>query len=157
MTPHVSGWTEGMLEARARSSRRTSSAPPGRAPAEPDSLTGLPLRIPFFYGWIIVAVGFVTMAIGVSARTAFSLLFPPILDEYGWERGVTAGVFSFGFFVWRCSAAGRAVDGSLRAARRDRDGRGRDGGGLMLRPSRASRGISTRRSARSWAGRQPAA
>jgi MFS family permease len=59
----------------------------------------LPLRIPFFYGWIIVAVGFVTMAIGVSARTAFSLLFPPILDEYGWERGVTAGVFSFGFFV----------------------------------------------------------
>jgi MFS family permease len=59
----------------------------------------LPLRIPFFYGWIIVAVGFVTMAIGVSARTAFSLLFPPILDEFGWERGVTAGVFSFGFFV----------------------------------------------------------
>jgi MFS family permease len=59
----------------------------------------LPLRIPFFYGWVIVAVGFVTMAIGVSARTAFSLLFPPILDEYGWERGVTAGVFSFGFFV----------------------------------------------------------
>jgi MFS family permease len=59
----------------------------------------LPLRIPFFYGWVIVAVGFVTMAIGVSARTAFSLLFPPILDEYGWERGVTAGVFSFGFLV----------------------------------------------------------
>jgi MFS family permease len=55
--------------------------------------------VPFFYGWVIVAVGFVTMAIGVSARTAFSLLFPPILDEYGWERGVTAGVFSFGFFV----------------------------------------------------------
>jgi MFS family permease len=59
----------------------------------------LPLRIPFFYGWVIVAVGFVTMAIGVSARTAFSLLFPPILDEFGWERGVTAGVFSFGFFI----------------------------------------------------------
>ena len=59
----------------------------------------MPLRIPFFYGWVIVAVGFVTMAIGVSARTAFSLLFPPILDEFGWERGVTAGVFSFGFFV----------------------------------------------------------
>ena len=59
----------------------------------------MPIRIPFFYGWVIVAVGFVTMAIGVSARTAFSLLFPPILEEYGWERGVTAGVFSFGFFV----------------------------------------------------------
>jgi MFS family permease len=37
------------------------------------------------------------MAIGVNARTAFSLLFPPILDEYGWDRGIVAGVFSFGF------------------------------------------------------------
>ena len=56
-------------------------------------------RRPLFYGWIIVAVGFVTMAVGVNARTAFSLLFPPILDEFGWERGVTAGAFSFGFLV----------------------------------------------------------
>jgi MFS family permease len=56
-------------------------------------------RLPFFYGWLIVAVVFVTMGIGVNARTAFSLLFPPILDEFGWERGVTAGAFSFGFLV----------------------------------------------------------
>jgi len=57
------------------------------------------MRLPFFYGWIIVAVTFVTMAIGVNARTAFSLFFPPIIDEFGWERGVTAGAFSFGFVV----------------------------------------------------------
>src|SRR5262245_59750177 len=57
------------------------------------------MRLPFFYGWVIVAVGFVTMGVGVTARTAFSLLFPPILDEFGWERGVTAGAFSFGFLV----------------------------------------------------------
>ena len=56
-------------------------------------------RLPFFYGWIIIAVTFVTMAIGVNARTAFSLFFPPIVDEFGWERGVTAGAFSFGFLV----------------------------------------------------------
>ena len=55
------------------------------------------MRLPFFYGWIIVAVTFVTMAIGVNARTAFSLFFPPIIDEFGWERGITAGAFSFGF------------------------------------------------------------
>ena len=55
--------------------------------------------MPFFYGWVLVAVAFVTMAIGVNARTAFSLLFPPILDEFGWERGLTAGAFSFGFLV----------------------------------------------------------
>jgi len=46
-----------------------------------------------------VAVAFVTTGLGVNARTAFSLLFPPILDEFGWERGVTAGAFSFGFLV----------------------------------------------------------
>jgi MFS family permease len=57
------------------------------------------MRLPFFYGWIIVVVTFVTMAIGVNARTAFSLFFPPIIDEFGWERGVTAGAFSFGFLV----------------------------------------------------------
>jgi MFS family permease len=60
--------------------------------------TALP-RLPFFYGWVLVGIAFVTMAVGVNARTAFSLLFPPILDEFGWDRGVTAGIFSFGFVV----------------------------------------------------------
>ena len=57
------------------------------------------MRLPIFYGWLIVAVVFVTMGIGVNARTAFSLLFPPILEELRWDRGVTAGAFSFGFAV----------------------------------------------------------
>ena len=57
------------------------------------------MRLPFFYGWVIVAVVFVSMGIGVTARTAFSLLFPPILDEFRWDRAVTAGAFSFGFLV----------------------------------------------------------
>jgi len=69
-------------------------------------------RLPVFYGWIIVAAAFVTMAIGINARTAFSLLFPPILAEFGWHRGVTAGVFSFGFLVSALlsPAAGRLMD-----------------------------------------------
>jgi MFS family permease len=82
--------------------------PPRRPPAgtswqiriaESNGVQSLPVRLPLFYGWIIVAVVFVTMGVGVNARTAFSLLFPPILDEFGWERGVTAGAFSFGFLV----------------------------------------------------------
>ena len=39
------------------------------------------------------------MGVSVNARTAFSLLFPPILGEFGWDRGVVAGAFSFGFLV----------------------------------------------------------
>jgi len=34
------------------------------------------MRVRFFYGWVIVIVTFVTMGIGVNARTAFSLFFP---------------------------------------------------------------------------------
>src|SRR5262245_65180034 len=56
-------------------------------------------RLPFFYGWVMVSVAFVTVAIGVNARTAFSLLLPPILDEFGWDRGLAAGALSFGFLV----------------------------------------------------------
>ena len=46
-----------------------------------------------------MAVAFVTMAVGINARTSFSLLFPAILQEFGWERGLTAGAFSVGFLI----------------------------------------------------------
>jgi len=67
--------------------------------AESNGVQSPLVRLPIFYGWVVVAVVFVTMAVGVNARTTFSLLFPPILDEFGWERGITAGAFSFGFLV----------------------------------------------------------
>ena len=56
-------------------------------------------RLPFYYGWVIVAVTFVSMGIGVNARTSFSLLFAPIIDEFHWDRSVIAGAFSFGFLI----------------------------------------------------------
>jgi MFS family permease len=56
----------------------------------------LAARLPFYYGWLVIAVAFVTMAVAVNARTSFSLLFPTILDEFGWGRALTAGVFSVG-------------------------------------------------------------
>lgn len=69
-------------------------------------------RLPFYYGWLIIAVAFVTMAIGVSARTAFSLLMPPLIDEFGWDRGLAAGAFSFGFLVSAILSpiVGRVID-----------------------------------------------
>ncbi|GIX49760.1 MAG: MFS transporter [Candidatus Tectimicrobiota bacterium] len=63
------------------------------------SRPSLAARLPFFYGWVVVAVAFVTMGIGVNTRTAFSLLFPPLLAEFGWPRGVTAAAFSLGFLA----------------------------------------------------------
>ena len=94
-------------------------------------------RLSFFYGWVIVAVAFVTMGLGVNARTAFSLFLPPILDEFGWPRRLTAGAFSFGFLVSAAMSPflGRLVD---RYGPRlgDRDGGGPPGGWADAGPAR---------------------
>ncbi len=75
-------------------------------------IASLARRLPFYYGWIVVAVAFVTMAFGVNARTSFSLLFAPIVAEFGWERATVAGAFSFGFFISALlsPALGRLMD-----------------------------------------------
>src|SRR5262245_37031526 len=76
-----------------RSQRRADGRPMSQASAHWQA------RLPFYYGWAIIGIAFVTMAIAVTARTAFSLLVPPLIAEYGWERGLVAGAFSFGFLV----------------------------------------------------------
>src|SRR5258706_6954235 len=84
----------------AASASRTLHVP--SAPAAAFSMLRRSMRFLLgrvFYGWVVVAVAFVTMAIGVNARTAFSLLFPPIVDEFGWDRGATAAAVSFGFIL----------------------------------------------------------
>lgn len=80
----------------------------------PSLATRLARRLPFYFGWVIIAVALVTMSLGVTARTAFSLMFPPIVDEFGWDRGLAAGAFSFGFLV---SAGISPVLGRLMDAR----------------------------------------
>ena len=65
-----------------------------------DSLSHALMRfLPFFYGWIVISIAFVTMGIGVNARTSFSLLYPEILSEFLWSRADTALIFSIGFVV----------------------------------------------------------
>jgi MFS family permease len=54
-------------------------------------------HLPFYFGWVIIGIAFVTMAVGVTVRTAYSLLLPPLIGEFGWDRGLAAGAFSFGF------------------------------------------------------------
>ena len=69
-------------------------------------------RLPFFYGWIVVATAFVTLGLGANARGTFGLLFPSILNEFGWDRGDTSFIFSLGFLVAACLAPliGFAID-----------------------------------------------
>jgi MFS family permease len=53
--------------------------------------------VPVYYGWVIVAVAFVTMAISVNSRSVFSLLFPALIEDMGWDRATIAAAFSIGF------------------------------------------------------------
>jgi MFS family permease len=47
-----------------------------------------------FYGWIIVAVSFVTLFLVVGTRFSLGIFYLEILEEYGWTRAETAGAFS---------------------------------------------------------------
>ncbi len=80
----------------AKRKKRNKSVPSPPLPARSASFAA---RLPFFFGWVIIAIAFLTVAVSVTTRTAFSLMFPPIVDEFGWDRGLAAGAFSFGFLV----------------------------------------------------------
>jgi sugar phosphate permease len=41
----------------------------------------------FFYGWVIVCVTIVGMALIYGIRHSFAVFFSPILDEFAWSRG----------------------------------------------------------------------
>ena len=63
-----------------------------------------------FYGWIIVAISFITLTIAYSTRYSFSVFYVAILDEYGWTRAQTALTFSINMIIY---AALSPVAGAL--------------------------------------------
>jgi len=66
----------------------------------------------FFHGWIILAISFAAMAIAYGVRNSFSVFYVVILDEFGWSRASTAGIFSLNVVVYGITApfAGALVD-----------------------------------------------
>ena len=65
-----------------------------------------------FYGWIIVAAGVVSYALGYGARYSFSVIFPSLLEEFQWPRDLTAVMLSVHILVYGLVApvAGKLVD-----------------------------------------------
>ncbi|MFQ5826760.1 MAG: MFS transporter, partial [Dehalococcoidia bacterium] len=45
---------------------------------------------PLFYGWWIVIVSFVVMALSMGLWQSFGVFFGPILEEFGWPRDVAS-------------------------------------------------------------------
>ena len=58
-----------------------------------------------YYGWVIVAVMFVTLFISLGFRFSFGVFYSAILDETGWRRADTAVVVSASMIVYACTAA----------------------------------------------------
>ena len=64
----------------------------------------------FFYGWVIVGITFLGLVFVYGIRHSFSVFFPPILHEFGWERGSTAVMLSLHILIYGLVAP---VAGSL--------------------------------------------
>jgi len=58
-----------------------------------------------YYGWVVVAVMFITLFMSLGFRFAFGVFYSAILDETGWLRADTAGVVSASMIVYACTAA----------------------------------------------------
>jgi MFS family permease len=69
-------------------------------------------KSPFFYGWVVVSICFLTVAISYGIRYSFPVFYASILSEFGWSRADTALIFSINIIVYGISApiAGVAVD-----------------------------------------------
>jgi len=47
-----------------------------------------------YYGWIIVCISFLAMAFHISARFSFTIFQVPLIEEFGWGRGVLGGAYA---------------------------------------------------------------
>jgi len=57
-------------------------------------------RSGFFYGYVVVAAGFVIWLVGWGTYTpSFSVFFKPLISEFGWSRAETSLAYSLSFLV----------------------------------------------------------
>ena len=66
-------------------------------------------RLPFYYGWLIVAGSLVALGITYSVMYSFSVFYVALLEEFGWGRGATAGIYSAFMIVTGIGALGAGM------------------------------------------------
>lgn len=57
-----------------------------------------------FYGWVVVAVTFVTLLVSAGLRSAPSVLIHPLETELGWQRDAISLFISIGLLIFGASA-----------------------------------------------------
>ncbi len=61
-------------------------------------------QLPWFYGWTLVGVGFLTVAMSQGTRAIFGVLMVAIGDATGWSRGTISGALAVNALVMALSA-----------------------------------------------------
>ena len=59
----------------------------------------LPIAVPFFYGWFIVALSFLANLTAAGIRSAPSVLIHPLEAEFGWSRTAIASAASLNLLL----------------------------------------------------------
>jgi sugar phosphate permease len=57
-------------------------------------------RAKFHYGWVVLAVTFVTLLVSAGIRSMPSLFMLPFEKDFGWSRGGISSVVSIGIFLY---------------------------------------------------------
>jgi sugar phosphate permease len=83
----------------------------GRASHGDDAGPEAVIRPPF-YGWIVVAGGFLVLFMAYGTQYAFGIFFGALLGEFGWSRASLSGAFSLYTVAYSACglAAGRLTD-----------------------------------------------
>ncbi len=67
--------------------------------AESRRTTRLPLSVPFFYGWLVVALSFITALATSGTRSALTVMILPLEAEFGWNRTGIVTAASMGLLL----------------------------------------------------------
>ena len=67
--------------------------------AEPLRIARPPLPVPFFYGWLVVALSFMTTLATSGTRSALTVMIVPLEAEFGWSRATIATAASMNLLL----------------------------------------------------------
>jgi sugar phosphate permease len=63
-----------------------------------------PLSLPFYYGWLVVAICFLTTLTSAGVRSSPSVLIHPLEAEFGWSRTLIASAVSMNLLLFGVAA-----------------------------------------------------
>ena len=63
-----------------------------------------PLSLPFYYGWFVLSIVFLTTLTSAGVRSSPSVLIHPLEAEFGWSRALIASAVSMNLLLFGVAA-----------------------------------------------------